>query len=119
MGVHVLMCYAGLGVQSCKGHARLVGIRRWVGIMQSLGSLQEAAPLYISQPLSPLGSPRPTRASGSTSLRCFPPAHSGPDAVLGCQEPPSAISLGLLAVVQRTCSWHSLIFLGCDETLDE
>ena len=39
------------------GQARVVGIRRWVGIMQSLSSLQEQAPLYVSQPLSPLGSP--------------------------------------------------------------
>ena len=40
-----------------QGHARTVGIRRWVAIMQSLGTLQEQAPVYISQPLSPLGSP--------------------------------------------------------------
>ena len=34
-----------------------MGIRRWVAIMQSLSTLQEQAPVYISQPLSPLGSP--------------------------------------------------------------
>ena len=46
----------GVGAE-LTGHARVVGIRRWVGIMQSLSTLQEQAPLYVSQPLSPLGSP--------------------------------------------------------------
>ncbi len=68
-----------------------MGIRRWVAIMASLSTLQEQAPVYISQPLSPLGSP-----AGEGDWQTLTQVRPGPLSAVPLCQPPSSHSCVLV-----------------------